>query len=108
MRTSGRKNARLRDRWLTLPLLLVASAAWAGPTGGDMPWSEPLDRLRENLTGPTLTAVVLIAIALGLAAWSVGDSNRGLVKAGKALVALAAGAGGIALLAALGITASAL
>lgn len=94
-------------RWLAPALVLWSTTALAGPTTGNMPWSDPLDRLRENLTGPTLTAVVLIAIALGLAAWAVGDSNRGLVKAGKALVALAAGAGGIALLAALGISASA-
>jgi type IV secretory pathway VirB2 component (pilin) len=72
-----------------------------------MPWSQPLELLRENLTGPTLTAVVLIAIALGLAAWALGDSNRGLLKAGKAIVAIAVGAGGIALLTALGISASA-
>lgn len=100
--------APLRRALAVAPLLLVwASTALAGPTSGNMPWSDPLDRLRENLTGPTLTAVVLIAIAVGLAGWAIGDSNRGLVRAGKALVALAAGTAGIALLAALGISASA-
>ena len=93
-------------RWLLL-LALAAPSAAASPTGGSMPWSGPLDLLRQDTTGPSLTAVVLIGIALGLGKWALSDDNRGLLRTAKAVIALAAGVGGVALLAALGISASA-
>jgi type IV secretory pathway VirB2 component (pilin) len=102
-------SAALRGRlhWLLL-LLLTAPSASATPTGGSMPWSGPLDILRQDITGPSLTAVVLIGIAFGLGKWALSDDNRGLLRTAKAVIALAAGAGGIVLLTALGISASAL
>lgn len=93
--------------WLAL-LTLAAPAAGASPSSGSMPWSGPLDILRQDITGPSLTAVVLIGIAIGLGKWALSDDNRGLLRTAKAIIALAAGAGGIILLGALGISASAL
>jgi type IV secretory pathway VirB2 component (pilin) len=86
---------------------LAGPWAWGSPTSGSMPWSSPLDTLRQDITGPTLTAIVLIGIAIGLGKWALSDDNRGLVRTAKAIIALAAGVGGIALLGALGIDACA-
>lgn len=88
--------------------LLVAAPAGAGGTGGgSMPWSGPLSTLSEDLTGPTLAVLVGIAIMAGGVAWAFSDSQRGLLRVSKAvLAAILAGGGGAALFSALGISGS--
>jgi type IV secretory pathway VirB2 component (pilin) len=80
--------------------------ARASETGAPLPWNKPLDTLKENLTGPTATVVILIALAFGFMVWAFSDNNHGLFRAFKALIALAviATAGGF--LTSLGITAA--
>ena len=56
---------------------------------GDLPWNEPLELLMDNLTGPTATVIILIALAFGFVVWSFADDNRGLFRAFKALIAIA-------------------
>lgn len=95
---------------LTASMLLVAAAAPAlagGTGGGSMPWSGPLSTLSDDLTGPTLAVLVGIAVMAGGVAWAFSDSQRGLLRVAKAvLAAILAGGGGAALFAALGISGS--
>lgn len=70
---------------LTCPL----AAAGADKTSGGLPWNEPLELLKDNLTGPTATVIILIALAFGFVVWSFADDNRGLFRAFKALIAMA-------------------
>lgn len=89
-------------------LLLSTTPALAGGTGGgSMPWSGPLSTLSDDLTGPTLAVLVGIAIMAGGVAWAFSDSQRGLLRVAKAvLAAILAGGGGAALFSALGISGS--
>lgn len=88
---------------LVWPLFGFASEA-----GGNLPWNAPLETLKDNLTGPTATVLILIALAFAFILWSFSDNNHGLMKAFKALIALAviATAGGF--LSSLGISAATL
>lgn len=75
-------------------LALLTSAFWrvaalASETGGSLPWNDPIDRIRENITGPTMTAIIIMALALGFAMWTLSDDNRGLYRALKAVIAMA-------------------
>jgi len=92
--------------WLAVALLptLWPATTYAGETTGDLPWNNFLDVLQDNVTGPTATAVIFIAIAGALVVWSMSDDHRGLVRFGKALGALAILAALGALLAGLGIS----
>lgn len=76
--------------------VLAALNAFAWPltaraveTGGTMPWNAPLDSLKANLTGPTATVLILIALTFAFVIWAFSDNHHGLVKAFKALIALA-------------------
>jgi len=96
--------ARHPALWGATTLALLRPAiALAGETSGQLPWNNFLDVLQENITGPTATAVIFIAIAGALVVWSMSDDHRGLVRFGKALGALAVLASLGALLGALGI-----
>jgi type IV secretory pathway VirB2 component (pilin) len=91
------------------PLIVLAAAAWpvwawASGTSGDLPWNNFLDKLQANITGPTATALIFIAIAGALVVWSMSDDHRGLIRFGKALGALATLAALGALLGVLGIS----
>ena len=92
-------------------LLILGAGLWplrvlGSETGGNLPWNAPLETLKANLTGPTATVIILIALAFGFAVWSFGDDNRGLFRAFKAIVALAVvGAIGTGFIASLGINA---
>lgn len=99
---------RLRLALVTGLLFVCTSPALAGGTGGgSMPWSGPLSTLADDLTGPTLAVLVGIAIMAGGVAWAFSDSQRGLLRVAKAvLAAILAGGGGAALFAALGISGS--
>lgn len=86
---------------------LLCPPAWAGATGGSMPWSAPLTTLSEDLTGPTLALLLGISLAVGAIAWAFSDSQRGLLRVAKSVAGiLLAFGGGAALLSALGISGS--
>lgn len=84
---------------------LVARATEAG---GSMPWNAPLDTLKENLTGPTATVLILIALTFAFVIWAFSDNHHGLVKAFKAMIALAVIATIAGFLGSLGINAATL
>lgn len=80
---------RLRPLALVLPTLLAALPAWATLGGGNLPWNQPLDTIQENITGPTMTAILFIAVAVGVGVWGFSERSDGIGRAGKALAALA-------------------
>jgi type IV secretory pathway VirB2 component (pilin) len=67
----------------------VAGEALASLAGTGLPWDNPLTVLRENITGPTITAIIFISVAAALAMWAWSSHNDGLARAGKAIAALA-------------------
>lgn len=102
----------MRDR-LRSSAAALAALAWplrslASEGGGSLPWNAPLDVLKDNLTGPTATVLILIALAFAFVLWSFSDNNHGLMKAFKALIALAVVASAAGLLSGLGISAATL
>ena len=67
----------------------LAGEALGSLTGTGLPWDNPLTVLRENITGPTITAIIFISVAAALAMWAWSSHNDGLARAGKAIAALA-------------------
>lgn len=88
---------------LVAPVLALASEA-----GPELPWNQPLEVLRDNLSGPTGTVILLIALMIGLLIWAFADDSRGLMRAAKAVLALAVVTTVAGLVAALGINAATL
>lgn len=87
MISAQRRHRRLRSAAANLAIgltlaLLVFEPAWAGGTGGGMPWDNWLTQIADSITGPVAKAIGVIAIALtGLGvAFSEGGSwvRRGL------------------------------
>lgn len=87
---------------------LLPDAILAGSTSGSMPWSGPLSRLLDDFKGPTLAAVTLIGLFIGGMRWAFMSDNRGLATAGKAILVVACLSSGVAIFAALGLSASAI
>lgn len=73
-----------------LALAVVAAGEALGSLAGTgLPWDNPLQILRDNITGPTITAIIFISVAAALAMWAWSSHNDGLARAGKAIAALA-------------------
>lgn len=72
-----------------LAALLAAPAAFGSLAGTGLPWDTPLQLLRENITGPTITAIIFISVAAAMAMWAWSAHNDGLSRAAKAIAALA-------------------
>lgn len=87
-------------------VLLLPVQAQASSTSGKLPWNNILTTLEQNITGPTATAIILIAIAVGAIVWAVSEDNRGVIRILKAVVALGIVAGLTSLVSGLGISAS--
>jgi type IV secretion system protein VirB2 len=53
---------RRQLKFLALLLTAASQAAWAGGTGGGLPWETPLSLVATSLTGPVALSVSLIAL----------------------------------------------
>lgn len=75
---------------LLFALLFLAQAmpALAGTGGTDMPWNQPLQRVLDNLTGPTGKTVAALMIVIGGLVWGFGRHEQGMNKLGGAIVAI--------------------
>lgn len=93
-------------RLLALTATFLATAVDAGTTTGNLPWNSVLDTLKTNITGPTATAILLIAIAVGALYWAFSDDNRGVFRMLKGVVAMGIVVALGTLLSALGVTAT--
>lgn len=86
-----------------LNLLWALPATASDTTAVTLPWNEPLERLQQNLSGPTARTLLLIGLTVGAILWAGTDNNRGLQWIGKVLVALAVVANLVSLLGLLGL-----
>jgi type IV secretory pathway VirB2 component (pilin) len=93
-------------RFYLLAASFAAPLAHAGTTTGNLPWNNVLDVLKANITGPTATAILLIAIAVGALYWAFSDDNRGVFRMLKGVVAMGIVVALGTLLSALGVTAT--
>jgi type IV secretion system protein VirB2 len=84
------RSSRRPVRLLLLVLLLAAQAApaLAGTAGADMPWNQPLQKILDNLTGPTGQTVAALMIVIGGLVWGFGRHEQGMNKIGGAIVAI--------------------
>src|SRR6185369_6498615 len=87
----------LFKRTMLAPLFLLASrAAWAGGSGGGLPWETPLNTVAQSLTGPVALSISLIALMVAGGALVFGGelsefARRSCVGAGDRLSGARAG-----------------
>lgn len=103
LRTASRSASRALLRAL-LVLPLATSAAFASTGGATMPWDGPLQRLLDNLSGPTARALVLIAIVGCGLFWAFTRNEEGLKKLGQIAFGGAIAMGATVMLTSLGFT----
>lgn len=104
--TSIPVTARLRSAALaaaTLALaLFAASAAHAGTGGPSMPWNTPLERVLDNLTGPTGKTLAALMIAIGGVIWGFTRHEEGARRIGQAILGIGFLFGAVSLVSSLG------
>jgi type IV secretion system protein TrbC len=83
---------------------LAAPAAHAATGGATMPWDAPLQRLLDNLSGPTARALTLIAIVGCGLFWAFTRNEEGLKKLGQIAFGGAIAMGAVTMLTSLGFT----
>ena len=87
----------------TLVLLTITAPTAAATTGGAaMPWDQPLQRLLDNLAGPTARALVLLAIVACGLLWAFTRNEEGLKKLGQVAFGGAIALGAVTMMASLG------
>lgn len=62
-------------------------AAVASTGGGNLPWNSILNTLADNLSGPTASALIILAILAAIAAWMFIDETRLLHRIVKVVIA---------------------
>jgi type IV secretory pathway VirB2 component (pilin) len=88
--------------------LAQATAALAGTSGGGgtMPWTQPLQTLLNDITGPTGKILAGLAIAIGGAVWAFTRHEEGARRFGQAIVGIGLILGAVNLVGALGFQGS--
>jgi type IV secretion system protein VirB2 len=71
---------RISYATLSLGVWLTASSAWAGVTGGTLPWDTPLQTITTDATGPTAHGITTVAAVLGGLAWAHSEHGAGIRK----------------------------
>lgn len=65
---------------------LQAPELWASSAGGPiMPWNGPLQRLLDNLSGPTAQTLGMLAFVIGALMWGFSRSEDHLRRFGGAV-----------------------
>jgi type IV secretion system protein TrbC len=85
-RSRGRSSVRL-----TLGLALALSIfapAWAGGTGGGMPWDSWLTSIADSITGPVAKAIGVIAIAVTGLGVAISEGGSWVRKGMQVMFAL--------------------
>lgn len=84
-------NATLKRSLLVLGCLFALTLVqtpelWAAGTGGPiMPWNGPLQRLLDNLSGPTAQTLGMLAFVVGALMWGFSRSEDHLRRFGGAI-----------------------
>lgn len=95
------RSCEVRVVVIALALILVATPAWAGDAGTDMPWNGPLTVLLGNLTGPTARVLAGFMLVFGGMLWGFSRHEEGVKRVGQAIVAIAIMFGAVQIVAAL-------
>ncbi|HXB27478.1 MAG TPA: TrbC/VirB2 family protein [Gemmatimonadaceae bacterium] len=82
-------------------LVLIASPAWAGTGGNDMPWNTPFQALLDNLTGTTARVLAGIMLLIGGVVWGFTRHEEGAKRIGQAIFGIALMFGAVQIVAAL-------
>ncbi len=94
-----------------LPALVAFAAGVSAPAGAvtsgpSMPWDAGISNLAENITGPTAYFFVLIAIVITGLYWAFTRHSEGGNRLAQIVFGAAIALGAVALLTALGISAT--
>lgn len=82
-------------------LVLIASPAWAGTGGTDMPWNTPFQTLLDNLSGTTARVLAGLMLVIGGAVWGFTRHEEGAKRIGQAIFGIAIMFGAVQIVAAL-------
>jgi type IV secretion system protein VirB2 len=69
--------------------LTALSPAFAGTGGDTMPWNGPIDKIVNNLTGPTAKAASILLFVIAGIVWGTSNHERGANRLFQALIAAA-------------------
>lgn len=86
----------------TVLIIAAAPTAFAATAGSAMPWDTPLERLMQNLTGPTARVLVTCAVVGCGLLWAFTRNEDGLRRLGQVAFGGAIALGAAALMANLG------
>ena len=84
--------------------LAFASTAHAATGGTALPWNTPLEKLLDNLTGPTGKTLAALMIAIGGVIWGFTRHEEGARRLGQAIVAIGLIYGAVGLITTLGFS----
>lgn len=84
--------------------LIIAPSIKATSSGGTMPWDGPLQRVVDNLTGPTAQVFVIAMFVIGGLFWGFSGNSEGAKKFGQAIIGTSIIIGAPAILTTLGLT----
>lgn len=87
---------------LAVSALLRSTAAFAGTGGTDMPWNGPLQKILDNVTGPTGKIVAGLMIAIGGIIWGFTRHEEGAKRIAQAIVGIGLVLGATSLVTTLG------
>lgn len=68
--------------------LLASEPAWAGGTGGGMPWDNWLTQIADSITGPVAKAIGVIAIAVTGLGVAISEGGSWVRKGMQVMFAL--------------------
>jgi len=62
---------------IVLAMLMQTAEVWAAGVGGpDMPWNTPLQRLLDNLSGPTARTLGMLMFVVGALTWGFSRNEE--------------------------------
>lgn len=86
---------------VALSLVFLASPAWAGTGGNDMPWNAPFQALLDNLSGTTARVLAGLMLVIGGVIWGFTRHEEGAKRIGQAIFGIAIMFGAVQIVAAL-------
>ncbi|WP_343699596.1 TrbC/VirB2 family protein [Caulobacter sp.] len=83
---------------------LATEPAWAGGTGGAMPWDNWLTSIADSITGPVAKAIGIIAIAITALGVAVSEGGSWVRKGMQVMFALSIAFSAVTFIGFLGFT----
>lgn len=85
-------------------VLATAEPAWAGGTGGAMPWDNWLTAIADSITGPVAKAIGIIAIAITALGVAISEGGSWVRKGMQVMFALSIAFSAVTFIGFLGFT----